>query len=237
MTHTPRTPSPDQLKQQAADAALGYVESGMVVGLGSGSTAKLFIEGLGRLLAGGELRDVRGIPTSEESDRLARRAGVPITTFADVGQCDLTVDGADEIDPKLNLIKGLGGALLREKIVAQNSRRRVTIADAGKLVDRLGSKAPLPVEVIPFGAERLPAFFRALGGEPVLRTQRDSAAPYRTDNGNLIFDVRFGPIADPAGLEGTLLRRAGVVGTGLFLGMADEVIVAHADRLQTIARA
>ena len=227
----------DELKRQAAVAALTHVRPGMTVGLGSGSTAALFIEELGRRLADGSLSQVRGIPTSEASRELATAAGIPLIDFADApGGCDVVVDGADEIDPRLDLIKGLGGALLREKIVAQNARRRVIIADGSKLVDKLGSKAALPVEVLPYGIETQPAFFRGVGGEPVLRLDHDGR-PYRTDNGNAIYDVAFGPMNDPRELEVTLLRRAGVVQTGLFLGMADEAIVAVDGVVRTMVRA
>jgi ribose 5-phosphate isomerase A len=228
------TSAPDALKRQSADAALARVESGMVVGLGSGSTAALFIEALGRLVRSEVLEGIRGIPTSEASRRLAEQAGIALVSFAEAERCDLTVDGADEIDARLNLIKGLGGALLREKIVAQNSARVLIIADAGKLVDRLGTRTPLPVEVVPFGAERQPDFFRRLGGEPRQRMAADGK-PYLTDGGNFIFDVQFGPIDDPAELEIRLLRRAGVVQTGLFLGIAHEAIVADAEGVRVLS--
>ena len=228
--------SPEQQKRMAAEAALRLIEPGMTVGLGSGSTAAWFIRVLGQQFARGELDGLRGIPTSEASRRLAEEAGIPLTSFAEARRCDVTVDGADEIDPKLNLIKGLGGALLREKIVAQNSDRVVIIADSGKLVEQLGSRTALPVEVTHFGAERQGDFFRECGGEPRQRLAKDGA-PYVTDGGNYIFDVAFGPIADAGELESALLRRAGVVATGLFLGVAHEAIVVHADRLQMMARA
>ncbi len=231
-----RISSPDARKRAAARAALDRVESGMVVGLGTGSTATCFIEVLGDELRYGRLRDIRGIPTSRASQLLAQQAGIPLTDFSAEPRCDVTVDGADEIDPQLNLVKGLGGALLREKIVAQNSRSVVIIADGGKLVERLGSRCPLPVEVVPFGAELQGDFFRSLGGEPTQRLA-DDARPYLTDGGNFIYDVAFGPIIDAATLEAALLRRAGVVQTGLFLGIADEAIIAHADRLQIMVRA
>lgn len=225
----------DQLKREAAEAALAHIDSGMVVGLGSGSTAALFIAELGRRIAGGRLKDIRGIPTSEASRRQAQELGIRIISFAEAQWCDVCVDGADEIDPRLDLIKGLGGALLREKIVAQNSKLRVIVADSAKLVDCLGSKGPLPVEALPFGIERQPDFFRSLGGEPSLRLDKQSR-PFITDNGNHIYDVRFGPIADARELEMALLRRAGIVQTGLFLGLADEAIIAHPDKLQTLGR-
>ena len=227
----------NDLKRQAATAALRHVRPGMTVGLGSGSTAALFIAELGRRLAEGELSDIRGIPTSEESRQLADAAAIPLIGFADAPDgCDVVIDGADEIDPRLDLIKGLGGALVREKIVAQNARRRVIIADGSKLVARLGSKSALPVEVLPYGVETQAAFFRKIGGEPVLRLD-ETGRSYETDNGNAIFDVAFGPISDPRELEVTLLRRAGVVQTGLFLGMADEAIVAVGGEIRTMVRA
>ena len=227
----------NDLKRQAAVAAMRHVRPGMTVGLGSGSTAALFIAELGRRLAEGELSNVRGIPTSEASRELAEAASIPLIGFADAPDgCDVVVDGADEIDDRLDLIKGLGGALVREKIVAQNARRRVIIADASKLVDKLGSKVPLPVEVLPYGVETQATFFRDIGGEPVLRLDATGRS-YETDNGNVIFDVAFGPIRNPRELEVTLLRRGGVVQTGLFLGMADEAIVAVDGEVRTMVRA
>jgi ribose 5-phosphate isomerase A len=208
----------------------------MVVGLGSGSTASLFITGLGQEIRLGRLSGIRGVPTSEASRRLAAECGVPVVSFADVQRCDLAVDGADEIDPQLNLVKGLGGALLREKIVAQNSDRVVIVAEEAKLVERLGSKCPLPVEVVGFGMERLPDFFRSLGGEAALRMTAPSRR-FVTDGGNFIFDVRFGPIGDLKALEIALLQRAGVVQTGLFLEIAHEAIIATTEGVRTFSRA
>lgn len=229
-----RAVSSDSLKQQAAEAVLGRISSGMVLGLGTGSTAGLFIAALGQRIADGSLKSIRAIPTSESSRELAEAARIPLISFREAPRCDVTVDGADEIDPQLNLIKGLGGALLREKIVAQNSARLIIIADESKLVDRLGSRCPLPVEVVPFGMERLPELFRSLGGESALRMK--DGQPYTTDSGNHIYDVRFGPIADAAQLEARLLRRAGIVQTGLFLQMADEAIVATASGVKVLSR-
>ncbi len=223
-------------KRRAADAALPLLASGMVVGLGTGSTADHFLIGLAAALAGGQLRDVVGVPTSRQSEYRAIELGIPLTTLGKHPVLDLTVDGADEVDPDLRLIKGLGGALVREKIVAQNSRRFVIIADGAKTVPRLGTRAPLPVEVVPFAFEVQDRFFRSLGAEPTLR--KVGGMVFNTDNGNLIYDCRFpAGIADPAAVERAILDRAGVVGCGLFLGMADTVLVGTADGVTRMDRA
>ena len=215
------------------------VANGMAVGLGTGSTADYFLIALGAALADGRLRDVVGVPTSRQSEHRANQLGIPLTTLVQHPVLDLTVDGADEVAPDLGVIKGLGGALVREKIVAQNSRRLVIIADGGKRVDRLGSKSPLPVEVVPFAHECQVRFFRSLGAEPTLRTLGGAGGGmvFNTDNGNLIYDCRFpGGMADPAAVERAILDRAGVVGCGLFLGMADVVLVGDSDGVTTMER-
>lgn len=211
-------------KQMAAEHGAKLVESGMVIGLGSGSTATLAVQAIGRRLREGSLRNVIGVPSSSAIAGVARESGVPLRTLDEHPVLDLDLDGADEVDPKLNLIKGLGGALLWEKVVAVASRRVVIFVDESKLVDRLGTKAPLPVEVIPFGWRTHLAFIESLGGKPELRTNPDGR-PFVTDEGNYILHCRFDGIADPAGLDAKLLARAGVVGTGLFLGMAHQVII------------
>ena len=213
-------------KQRAAEAAIPFIADGMVVGLGTGSTADHFLRALAAALKDGRLRDVRGVPTSRQSERRALHLGIPLATLAEHPRPDVTVDGADEVAPNLDLIKGLGGALLREKIVAQNSAKLVIIADAGKVVPRLGARAMLPVEVTPFAYETHDAFLHTLGATPVLRRTPDGT-PFLTDNGNHIYDCRFDVgIADPAALEAELRRRAGVVDTGLFLGIASVALVA-----------
>jgi ribose 5-phosphate isomerase A len=213
-------------KRAAAEAAVrAEVRSGMVVGLGTGSTAGPAIEAIGRRLAAGELRDVRGVPTSEASAALARASGVPLTTLDDAPEPDVAIDGADEIAPGLALVKGLGGALLREKVVAAAARRFVVVADASKLVDRLGEHAPLPVEVLAFGLEPVRRRVAALGAEPELR--RDAAGrPFTTDEGNRILDCRFGPIEQPEALASAIRALPGVVDHGLFLGLARVAYVA-----------
>jgi ribose 5-phosphate isomerase A len=222
-------------KQLAAESALTYIRSGMVVGLGTGSTARLFIAALGTALQSGRLKDIRGIPTSKRSDEQGRSLGIPIITHAQSPMADVTVDGADEVDPRLDLVKGLGGALLREKIVAQNSRKLVIVADASKKVAYLGMHAPLPVEVAQFGFESHVPFLRSLGAEPVLR-KGEGDRPYVTDNGNFIYDCRFARIEDPRGLETKLKSRAGLVETGLFVGMASVVLIATDKDVETLVR-
>ena len=199
-------------KRAAAERAVELVRPGMIVGLGTGSTARYFIDGLGRRV--GEGLGVRGVVTSDESRRLAAAAGIPIVDRID-GGLDLAVDGADEIDPTMNCIKGRGGALLREKIVAHASRRFILVADESKLVGRLG-RGPVPIEVLPFLWEATSRSIESLGGRPELRLA--AGAPYRTDNDNLVLDTTFG-IVDP-GLGQALHAIPGVIEHGLFFGTA-----------------
>ncbi|HSZ55229.1 MAG TPA: ribose-5-phosphate isomerase RpiA [Tepidisphaeraceae bacterium] len=213
-------------KRRAAEAALKFVESGMVVGLGTGSTADEFLQVLAAALAGGTLRDIRGIPTSRQSEARARQLGIPIVTLAQCRQAQITIDGADEVAPDLDLIKGLGGALLREKLVAQNSAKLVIIADASKAVSRLGTHSMLPVEVVQFAHEVHEQFIRSLGAIPTLR-RTAAGEPFVTDNSNYIYDCRFpSGIDQPHEVERTLISRAGIVETGLFLGMASVALIA-----------
>jgi ribose 5-phosphate isomerase A len=221
----------DDLKRAAADKALELVQDGMLLGLGSGSTARYFTEGVGRLVADG--MKVRGVPTSRATAELAAELGIPIVTEL-VGQIDLAVDGADEVDPSLNLIKGRGGALFREKLVAAAAKRFVVVVDESKLVKQLGAGV-LPVEVLPFlwrsTAERL----TALGASLVVRGGEET--PYITDNGNLILDLTVeGGISDPQALNAELKQITGVVEHGLFVGMADTVIVAGPDGPRAVGR-
>ena len=220
-------------KQRAALAAVEMLASGMVVGLGTGSTAEYFIRALGEAIRSGRLKDIRGVPTSNRSAQLARELSIPLVSLAQVDQIDVDVDGADEIDPKLDLIKGLGGALLREKIIAQNSRRMIVIADESKRVDVLGSRAPLPVEVVQFEHEAQARFLRTLGCTPTLRTGADGK-PFVTDNGNVLYDCRFARIQDAEALQAALKQRAGIVESGLFLHIADAAIIADADGVEIL---
>ena len=209
-------------KRAAAERAVAEVEDGMVLGLGSGSTAELAIAALGKRVAAG-LR-VAGIPTSERSAALARRLGVPLASFAEHRRIDLTIDGADQVERgTLALVKGLGGALLREKVVASASRRMTVVVDETKLVERLGDHTPLPVEIVPFGWEVVMDRLAALDGRPELRRRGGEA--FITENGNYIADCRFAAITDPAWLEARLAAIVGVVESGLFLGLASKIIV------------
>ena len=203
-----------------------FVRSGMIVGLGTGSTADQFLQALSSAIQAGTVRDIRGVPTSRQSERRAEALGIPLGTLAQFPRPDVTIDGADEVAPNLDLIKGLGGALLREKIVAQNSRQLVIIADASKSVARLGTHSMLPVEVVPFAHEVQEPFLRSLGATPTLRRAADGAV-FVTDNGNYIYDCRFpNGIEQAKALETSLRLRAGVVETGLFLGLARVALVA-----------
>ncbi len=217
-----------ELKRRAAEEAAAHVRSGMVLGLGTGSTAALVVETIARKLGRGELADIRGIPTSGRTRDQASSLGIPLTTLEEHPAVDLTIDGADEVDPHGNLIKGGGGALLWEKIVAAASRQYIIVVDESKLVERLGRGFAVPVEVMPFGWGTHLEPMRALGGEPALR-QGGGGEPYVTDGGHYIIDVTFpGGMDDPALVDRALRDRPGVVETGLFLGMQPRVIVGRA---------
>ena len=223
-------------KQMAAERAVGLVQSGMVVGLGTGSTSVFAIRRIGALLGTGELRDVAGVPTSAATEAEARTCGVPIVDLERTTAVDLTIDGADEVDPGLDLIKGGGGALLREKIVAQASRREVIVVDESKLSPRLGTRWPLPIEVSQFGWRLQVRFLESLGARVELRSGPDGA-PLPTDQGNLVLLAGFGPIAAPAQLADRLAARAGIVEHGLFLGLATDLIVAGPGGIEHRTRA
>ncbi len=224
----------DGLKRAAAERALDWVDDGMVLGLGTGSTVAHFLQLLGERIRSGKLRDVVGVPTSVRTGREARQHGIELVGLADVPSVDLTVDGADEVSPRLDLIKGMGGALLREKMVAQASGRVLIIADGGKVVERLGTRSPLPVEVVDWGYGVHTRFLESQGAQVSVRMMEDGP-PFKTDNGNLILDCRFPDgIADPHALDVALQCRAGVVETGLFLGLAHVAVVAGAEGVQVM---
>ncbi len=223
----------DSLKRAAAQRALQFVENGMILGLGTGSTAGFVVEGLAARVAQG--LSVRAIPTSEHTAELARRLGIPLTSFAEHRRIDLAIDGADEVERgSLDLIKGAGGALLREKIVASAAERFVVVIDDAKLVDRLGAHMPVPVEVTQFGWQATAAAIDQLGAHPKLR--QAGGQPFVTDGGNFILDCRFGPIADARQLERLLNTTVGVVENGLFVGRTSAVIVASERDVEVLTR-
>jgi ribose 5-phosphate isomerase A len=213
----------DHLKRAAAARAIEFVESGMILGLGTGSTAAFVVEELAARIARG--LSIVAIPTSERTAGLARQLGIPLTNFAEHHGIDLAIDGADEVHRgSLDLIKGRGGALLREKIVAAASARFIVVVDQEKLVDRLGEHNSVPVEVVRFGWQATAAALAKLGADPELR--QASEGPFVTDGGNFILDCRFGPIDDPPRTEGLIKMTVGVVENGLFIGRSSAVIVA-----------
>ncbi len=220
----------DDLKKQAALKAVEFVRSGMVVGLGTGSTAVHATRAIGEMLANGRLQNIFAIPTSEVTTQQAQEAGIPLTSLNQHPKVDITIDGADEIDPHLNLIKGLGGALLREKIVATASQRLIIVADDSKQVSQLGSRAPVPIEVIPFAQEPVRHFLQFLGANVVLRRKKDQLII--TDENNIILDCHFSPIADPLKLAQTIRQQPGVVEHGLFLNMATDAIIASSQGIE-----
>ncbi|MGH2340139.1 ribose-5-phosphate isomerase RpiA [Segnochrobactraceae bacterium EtOH-i3] len=226
----------DELKAEAGRAALGYVTSGMRLGLGTGSTAEAFVRALGEKVAAGF--QVVGVPTSERTAALAASLGIPLATLEEVPELDLVIDGADEVDPQLRLIKGGGAALLREKIVAAAAKEMLVIADASKLVDRLG-RFPLPIEVNRFGLEATRrAILAALAGlglpEVVAVRHTKDGAEVVTDGGHLIIDARLEAIPDPEALSAALHRIPGVVEHGLFLGYATRVLLAGSDGVKVL---
>jgi len=222
----------DEEKREVGIAAAEHVRSGMALGLGSGSTVYFFLEELGRRVKSG--LEVVGIPTSERTAALARDFGIPLATFDERQELDMAVDGADEVDSQFNLVKGHGGALLREKIIAMAARRLVIVVDSSKLSPALGTNMTLPVEVVPFASALAQKRLERLGARPELRMDGDK--PYVTDNANWILDCGFAPMADPARLEAEINRVPGVMENGLFIGLASEVIVARGGSIERLVR-
>jgi ribose 5-phosphate isomerase A len=206
-------------KKIVGEKAAEYVKEGMIVGLGTGSTVFYTIHKLGEMVSKG--LSIKGIPTSVQTEELARELGIPLVNFSEVEQIDIAIDGADEVDTNLDLIKGGGGALLREKIIARAANTFVVVADSSKVVEKLG-RFPLPIEVVPFGYEMTMKHIKSLGIDPNLRQSNNQ--PYKTDNGNYIFDCRFSNVFHTAELERELNMIPGVVENGLFVQMADTVI-------------
>ncbi len=227
--------SVENLKKQAAEKAVEFIKSDMVIGLGTGSTAAFALQRIAELLKSGELKNILGIPSSVQTAKEALKLGIPLTTFDDHPAIDITIDGADEVDPQLNLIKGGGGALLREKILAQFSKRVIIIVDESKLSPVLGTKYPLPVEVLPFAWRPEALYLESLGAKITLRQQEDGNV-YHTDQDNFILDCQFGEIKEPETLAAKLQQRAGIMAHGLFLGMASEVIVAGEKGIRHLTR-
>jgi ribose 5-phosphate isomerase A len=220
-------------KQQAAEKAVEFVQSGMIVGLGHGTTAIWAVRHLADLLRAGTLRDVLGVPCSHQVEIEARELGIPLTTIEEHPVIDITIDGADEIAPNLDVIKGGGGALMREKIVAQCSQREIIVADESKLVPALGTHWAVPVEVIPFGYGSQAKYLESIGADIRMRKNADGS-PFKTDQGNYILDCNFGPIENPAELADKLKRRTGVVEHGLFIRLATDAIIAGSDGIRHI---
>ena len=222
----------EQAKKNAALEAVKHVRDGLVVGLGSGSTAAYAVEEMGKRVQEKKLQ-ILGVPTSHQAFMLAVRCGIPTTTLDEHPRLDLTIDGADQIDKELNLIKGMGGALTREKIVASAAKQFIVVADETKLTQRLGTNQPVPVEVLPFAVSAVMQRMREMGGKPTLREGKAKIGPAVTDNGNFIVDVDFGPIKAPKELSSQLKMIPGAIETGLFVEMAHVVYVG---KLKTVER-
>ncbi|UCH90231.1 MAG: ribose-5-phosphate isomerase RpiA [Thermoplasmata archaeon] len=223
----------DKFKMQAAHKAVEYVEDGMVVGLGTGSTVRFAIQRLADLMET-EKMDIVGIPTSIETERLAKELKIPLTDLKTHPDIDLTIDGADEVDPSFTLIKGMGGALLREKIVAVNTKQQVIVIDYTKKVDILGTKSPLPVEVLPFGWASCERALKDLGCSVTLRTKNDKTVI--SDNNNYILDCKFKSIDNPEALESKINNIPGVIENGLFINLTSTVIVASPEGIEVLLR-
>ncbi|MFQ5758693.1 MAG: ribose 5-phosphate isomerase A [Candidatus Bathyarchaeia archaeon] len=225
----------EEAKKRAASEAVKHVEDGFTVGLGSGNTAAYAIKEMGRKIQQ-EKWMILGVPTSHQALRLAVDSGIQITTLEEHPQLDLTIDGADQIDKELNLIKGMGGALTREKIVASATKQLVIVADQTKLVEKLGKNQPLPIEVLPFALPTVMLKIEEIGGKPILREGKGKVGPVVTDNGNFIVDADFGPIDSPKVLNLELKAISGVIETGLFIELADVVYVGKPEGVDELKR-
>ena len=224
-----------KLKKRAAHEAVKFVKSGMTVGLGHGSTAFFAVLRLADMIRSGKLKKMCCVPCSGKVQEEARKLGIPLTTLNRNPVIDLTIDGADEADKRLNLIKGGGGALLREKIVAQASLREIIIVDESKMSPMLGTLCAVPIEVAPFGWQAHIPFLEKLGSKVKVRRKIDGSL-FKTDQGNIILDANFGPIMNPEQLAASLKGRAGIVEHGLFIGVATDVIVAGKEGLRHLVR-
>jgi ribose 5-phosphate isomerase A len=224
------------MKQEVGKAAAGRVKSDSIVGLGTGSTTAYAIEYIGDRLSKGEIKNIVGVPTSFQAEVLAKKYGIPLTTLDAIDRIDIAIDGADEVDPNKNLIKGGGAAHTREKVVDSLAELFIVVVDSGKLVEQLGSTFLLPVEVIPMAVTPAMRAIEKLGGKPELRMGVKKAGPVVTDQGNLVIDVKFDRIDDPATLEKTLNNIPGVLENGLFVGVADIILVGEVKDGQPVVR-
>lgn len=213
------------MKQEVGRVAANQVQSGTIVGLGTGSTTAFAIQFLGDRLKSGDLKDIKGIPTSFQASVLAKQFGIPLTTLDEVDTIHIAIDGADEVDPNKNLIKGGGAAHTREKIVDSLAERFIVVVDNSKLVDRLGTTFPLPLEVLPIAISPVMKAVEKLGGQPELRMAIKKDGPVITDQGNMIIDVKFEAIDNPAEMEKILNNIPGVLDNGLFVGVADQILI------------
>lgn len=224
-----------ELKKQAAEKAVEQIKSANIIGLGTGSTANFAIMKIAELLKEGKLNNIVGIPTSKATEKLAESLSIPLTSLNEINEIDLTIDGADEVDDQLNVIKGGGGALLREKVVAQTSKREIIVVDESKISKQLGEKWHVPVEVLKFSFQLEKRFLESLGASVVLR-KTDDGNPYVTDENNYILDANFGIISSPGDLARKLEARAGIVEHGIFVGLVHEVIVASSNGIKSIKK-
>ena len=224
------------MKQQVGKAAAERVKSGSIVGLGTGSTTAYAIQFIGERIQSGELTDIKGIPTSFQAEVLAKQYGVPLTTLDEVDRIDVAIDGADEVDPNKNLIKGGGAAHTREKVVDALAEQFIVVVDGSKIVDKLGSTFLLPVEVLPMAMTPVMRAISKLGGKPELRMGVKKAGPVITDQGNFVIDVKFDSIDNPAELEKTLNNLPGVLENGLFVGVTDVVLIGEIKDGQPVVR-
>ena len=224
------------MKQEVGKAAAALVKSDSIVGLGTGSTTAYAIEYIGDRLASGEISNIVGIPTSFQAEVLAKKYGIPLTSLDAIDHIDIAIDGADEVDPQKNLIKGGGAAHTREKVVDSLAEQFVVVVDSGKLTDKLGSTFLLPVEVIPMAMTPVMNSLEKLGGKPELRMGVKKAGPVVTDQGNLVIDVKFASIDDPAELEKTINNLPGVLENGLFVGVADIILIGEIKDGQPVVR-
>jgi ribose 5-phosphate isomerase A len=224
------------MKQEVGKAAAVLVKSGSIVGLGTGSTTAYTIQFLGDRLKSGEIKDIVGIPTSFQAEVLAKQYGIPLTTLDAVDRIDIAIDGADEVDPQKNLIKGGGAAHTREKIVDYLADQFIVVVDSSKIVDRLGSSFPVPVEVIPMAIAPVMRAIEKLGGKPELRMGVKKAGPVITDQGNMVIDVKFDNITQPAELEKNLNNIPGVLENGIFVGVTDLVLIGEVQDNQPVVR-